>query len=482
MPIESGPRSLYRNLCSNDDPPRSVAICPQRRCVAFGCSSGIELHWVDALTGQDLNRWFPLTAPSDFLFFLPPRKSIDSAKKLRLISSAARPGERPAIAERPFGTRARSSPFWERFPVVLGHFDNSSDADLMQGSLPTLRGDSDRSSLTGRMDCSDHYHAIPLSDGYHILFTDPSTGLLCLGSDAPVGGPTKLLRKVWFQGPQGEGSPIAYSAGADLSCGVRIAAAFGAGTEQAIWLFSVPRDVFATNQGSQSPLSTSSFLRSKSGQESGSSEWINWWPDDGLQEWLNYARDPIAGILPRSVWPVKIRGQQIGTCSGVVDLTIDSGSNIAIWAFDKHGIATVWKIDTGRNESLKRHCVMRDGTVREIDGEGDVEMVDALSPSPDILQHPLPLIQESYDGAAPFSPEVQTNPVYDSEGVLLMEELSQPRQFDDNDAEGVEDYSQQIVAEVWHHSARWSRRLFRRPGVDLVEEVTGVSRIDVEIR
>jgi hypothetical protein len=87
MPVESGPRSLYRNLCSEDDPPRSVAICPQRRCVAFGCSAGIELHWVDALTGQDLNRWFPLTAPSDFLFFLPPRKSVDSAKKLRLISS-----------------------------------------------------------------------------------------------------------------------------------------------------------------------------------------------------------------------------------------------------------------------------------------------------------------------------------------------------------------------------------------------------------
>ncbi|KAJ8069698.1 hypothetical protein OCU04_000123 [Sclerotinia nivalis] len=87
MPVETGPRSIYRNLCSEDDPPRSVAICPQRRCVAFGCSAGIELHWVDALTGQDLNRWFPLTAPSDFLFFLPPRKSIDSAKKLRLISS-----------------------------------------------------------------------------------------------------------------------------------------------------------------------------------------------------------------------------------------------------------------------------------------------------------------------------------------------------------------------------------------------------------
>lgn len=94
IPIENGSRSIYRNLCSAEDPPRSVAICPQRRCVAFGCAAGIELHWIDALTGQDLNRWFPLTAPSDFLYFLPPRPAVDSAKKLRLISSACHPKEK----------------------------------------------------------------------------------------------------------------------------------------------------------------------------------------------------------------------------------------------------------------------------------------------------------------------------------------------------------------------------------------------------
>lgn len=43
-PTETGDRSVYRNICNPDDPPRSVAICPQRNCVAFGCSAGIELH------------------------------------------------------------------------------------------------------------------------------------------------------------------------------------------------------------------------------------------------------------------------------------------------------------------------------------------------------------------------------------------------------------------------------------------------------
>lgn len=93
MPTEASPPTLYTLICSPDDPPRSIAICPQRRCVAFGCSSGIELHWIDALTGEDLNRWFPLTAPSDHLYFLPPRTGVDSAKKLRLVSSQGTPRE-----------------------------------------------------------------------------------------------------------------------------------------------------------------------------------------------------------------------------------------------------------------------------------------------------------------------------------------------------------------------------------------------------
>lgn len=56
IPIENGTTTFYRHLCSEDDPPRSVSICPQRRCVAFGCSAGIELHWIDALTGHTLSR------------------------------------------------------------------------------------------------------------------------------------------------------------------------------------------------------------------------------------------------------------------------------------------------------------------------------------------------------------------------------------------------------------------------------------------
>lgn len=43
-PLQIGLQSAYKNVCRSDDPPRSIAICPYRNCVAFGCIAGIELH------------------------------------------------------------------------------------------------------------------------------------------------------------------------------------------------------------------------------------------------------------------------------------------------------------------------------------------------------------------------------------------------------------------------------------------------------
>lgn len=481
MRVETGPRSLYRNLCSDDDPPRSVAICPQRRCVAFGCSSGIELHWVDALTGQDLNRWFPLTAPSDFLFFLPPRRNVDSAKKLRLISSAARPSERPAIAERVFGQRSRSSPFWEKVGWGMHHLETNEEDSL--GTMARMRGGNHGVGFSGRMECSDHYRAVPLSDGNHILFTDPATGLLCLGSDAPVGGPMKLLRKIWFQGPEGNGSPVAYSGGSDLTWGVRVVAGFGAGPQQTIWLFSVPRDVFTTTQTVRSTYSSTPLPRFTTTEQATRTEWVNWWTDDGLKEWLNHVHDPVPGIVPRSVWPVKVRGQMIGTCNGLVDLAVDSGPDMAVWAFSKEGIATVWRMDDGRSRILQRYCIARDGTVRAMDSDDDVEMSNAPPITPDILCPPLPLSQESFDGSSSFVYTTRSERCYpnrwrqqiveyDFEGDVLMDDMT--------DYPSDEDLFDETVIREFEAGER--ERSERRSVRDLVEELTGIARVEVEIR
>lgn len=394
MPIEASPPTLYALLCSADDPPRSVALCPQRRCVAFGCSSGIELHWVDALTGEDLNRWFPLTAPSDYLYFLPPRTGVDSAKKLRLVSSQGTPGERASVGER-FSGRKKSGAFY------------SVHGDWNQNEL-FMDADGEAESSRGRTrNGSDHYRAVPLSDGYHLLFTDPASGVLCLGNDAPLGGPTKLLRKLWFSGPVGEGSPVAYAAASDLRCGVRVIAAYGLGKEQSIWLFSVPGDIFTHSYG-RSEASYGPGFPSGADRDAGrgSTDWIPWWGNDGggLLEWpsLGY------GGSMSTMWPAQVRGQEIGQCADVADVAIHTGPGIGetIWAFGRRGVALTWTIDDGTPyPGVRQRFVVRDGTVREADADGDVEMCDvhnAFPPGPEPgIPSPTQPQQEQFDGAAP---------------------------------------------------------------------------------
>ncbi|KAK8186414.1 hypothetical protein BC567DRAFT_215846, partial [Phyllosticta citribraziliensis] len=264
MPLENGPHTVYRHLCSEDDPPRSVAICPQRRCVAFGCSSGIELHWIDAQTGQDLQRWFPLSAPSDFLFFLNPRPGVDSTHKLRIISSIAHPQDREGIRSRFFPETSPNIVVWDyrtvdrerRWYQGVGSGSSGIGGRVSIGSREFTNSPfspTSPASLSSAVPSTDHYRAVPLSDGYHHLFTDPISSALYLGSDAPLGGGVKLLRKVRFIPPATAVPsffapellpPTAYAVGAALEMGARIAAAYGS----AIVLYNVPTDVLLASR------------------------------------------------------------------------------------------------------------------------------------------------------------------------------------------------------------------------------------------
>ncbi|KAF1832908.1 DUF221-domain-containing protein [Decorospora gaudefroyi] len=313
IPIESGTSTFYRHLCSEEDPPRSVSICPQRRCVAFGCSAGIELHWIDAITGQSLSRWFPLTAPSDYLFFLSPRPGFESAKKLRLISSAAQPEDRPAIRRKLFG-RPTVSSMW----ASLG-FESASQSPVS-------------------LSC-DHYRAIPLSDGYHVLFIDPASGRLTLGCDAPLGGPTKLLRKIMFIPPEHTTMPRLYSATADLSEGVRVVVAYG----ESIMLYSVPPD----------------------------------WDEPSAFTSTNRCK----GDNSSSIWPLAVRGSEIGTLAGVCELAIHARPDILIRAFTHASQCKTWRLRNYVDPVVcSRSYVCKSGIVHNsfsIDETRDVIMEDA---------------------------------------------------------------------------------------------------------
>ena len=375
--IRTRPSAVIQNLGMPDDAPRSVAICPSRKCVAFGCRLGIELHWVDALTGGDLNRWFPLAAPSDHLYFLPQREGVDSGKKLRLISSAAGPSA-------PSTSRSESLP--ARFAVRAKFHDRGrrqSMTRLFFGNLPfpsaavfpngwssdNVPSDEDRQGILRTVDC-DHYQAVPISDGYHMLYTDPTNGLLCLGSDAPLGGPTKLVRKAVFVPPTvGDngwaGLMSCYSAGQDLQWGVRIVAAYRDGR---LVLYNVPADIFSHLR----QLRSAPDVWDEGAGVIAQSDLLM---DDVLTAHANTSTDPgmgnAASRLESPGTPlrtVQFEGVEIGHVGRdiVDDVAVDTtNGGVRVWVFCRSGLARLLDIYVDIDHQVRQRLVGSDGLLHD---------------------------------------------------------------------------------------------------------------------
>lgn len=167
----------------------------------------------------------------------------------------------------------------------------------------------------------DHYHAVPLSDGHHVLFIDTKTDKLFMGCDAPLGGPIKLLRKVMLLPPSaGTQLPRLYTAAFDMSLGARIVAVYG----DTLILYSIPPDVCNMSRSEQRADSWDVYTAPPSADEGRpENHWLNWW-DEPL---------PCTTGANSRIWPVAIRGQEIGTLKGVCELAIHTKPDITIWGF-----------------------------------------------------------------------------------------------------------------------------------------------------
>ena len=369
--------TYYHQICSDEDPPRSVAMCPKRSCVAYGCSRGIELHWIDALTGQDLSRWFPLTGPSDHLYFLPPRDGLDSPRRLRLISSAAHPTQRHDIAMK----------FMAKVIQVDPNLTNSFWGTIgFEASLPTI---------AGIVSDHDHYRAVPMSDGIHIMFADPDTGLLTLGSDTPAGDARRLTRKIIFLPPTEGAIPLVYASTLDSTGSPKIVCGFG----DEIVLYSVPSDVLEMSRKAQKPccLSEADLKQAR--------EWMRFWPKNDIPANHPGATDPtyIDNPQPRAVFPLSLRGVPVGLLRGLQELSINTKTKrVTIWAFAANGDASVWQLDDGTpGSALTQRSVGRDGRVLAsftVDPDGDV-----------LMQDPTPAVQGSPRAESPSDLHASTH-------------------------------------------------------------------------
>ncbi|KAK2049073.1 F-box domain-containing protein [Colletotrichum somersetense] len=401
-PIETGPRSIYRNICTVDNPPRSVAICPQRVCVAFGSSSAVELHWVDTQTNRDLVRRFPLSTRSDFVYFLPPRPGVDPTKRLRLISSAAAADCSPNSMQIILGALGGShGGYPPEIPAVISRLETSAaGSETDTSSVYTITEQPLSASISPppfrkttwrgweqkvpryRSTAADNYRAVPLSDGSHILFTDPRTGYLCLGADSPIGSMTHLQRKVQFCPPPTacSNAPSLCAVGADLANGVRIAAVFptarwvdrpGFRSEKQLLVFyTLPPDMFKD---------ISRFTDLADMLDRPMADWAAWWPAAKLRDAAAHDDGFKRPYLPRSgpSYPIEVHGQPVAICSGLVDLTLDPGPDMMVWTFSGDGLVRCWALNTGDTKRVRRSTVLRDGSIREMDEDGDIFMHDA---------------------------------------------------------------------------------------------------------
>lgn len=334
----------YYNVCSEDHPPRTIALCPGRRCVAFGCAGGIEIHWVDETTQQDQRRHFPMSQPSEILHFLP--SSSDSPMDLRLISSLAGPGVHECAC--------RQSPYPDHPKKCQFHLF----ADVQSFSR---RGPPNTSALSlVRATHCHHYRAVPINDGYHIIFVEPRTGLLCIGSDAPIGGPTSLTRAFVCVPPFGKDSPestkeprspTAFTVGSDLRWGLRVVAAY----QDRIVLYSIPLDVFNVIRKERE--------RQGEGVMGDSDLARDWLVDaerfrkrrESLVQNQNGDWEFLLSVSYRPtamMWPFKIYGKEIGRLENLVELAMQSGNGSArVWAFSASGEARLFDVDTFSTDS-----------------------------------------------------------------------------------------------------------------------------------
>lgn len=342
----------YYNVCSDDHPPRTVALLPGRRCVAFGCAGGIEIHWVDETTQQDQCRHFPMSQPSEILHFLP--NSPGSPMDLRLISSLAGPG----VHER----TCRQSSYPDHPKKCQFHL--LSDVQSFRRGSPA---NTSALSLARATHCH-HYRAVPINDGFHIIFVEPRTGLLCIGSDAPIGGPTSLTRAFVCVPPFGKDSaqstkefrsPTAFTVGSDLKWGLRVVAAY----QDRIVLYSIPLDVFNVIRKERE--------RQSDGVMGDGDPARDWFVDserfrkrrESLVQNQNGDWEFLLSVSyqPTAImWPFKIYGKEIGRVENVVELAMQSANGGArVWAFGASGEATILDVDTFSADTEaagNRHC------------------------------------------------------------------------------------------------------------------------------
>ena len=263
----------------------------------------------------------------------------------------------------------------------------------------------------------DNYQAVPISDGWNILFTDPENGYLCLGDDAPPDiGATKLVRRYILVGPKdAEGKaivPRTYKSGGELRWGKRVVVGYG----ERLWLFVVPPDDL----------------------------------DKEAEDTQSESEQQYAGAGHKKPTPTRIHGVEFSRVPNLVDIAVDStGGDLTVWAFAMNGMAYVWQLGGGPQPITSR-IVLKDGTITSAkDLDGDTFMHGTSSPSRRAVQ---------FDGSVSARPMISMDfggqdRIIDKDSDIAMPDATS--QEDEGYTSGAEEFQQAGGAFAIHTPPLW---------------------------
>lgn len=167
-------------------------------------------------------------------------------------------------------------------------------------------------------------------------------------------------------------------AGADTRQGVRVAASFATGRgektgeeateEQVIVFYTVPADLFHDMSRGAAPHQPPPPPRM--GEAEADPRQTRSEPGQGQDEGEEGVSDVLGDWWNRRLgYPVEICGQPVAVCERVSELALESSPEMIIWAFGGPGWARTWAVDSGTLEAYTRSALQRDGSVRRVEEE-----------------------------------------------------------------------------------------------------------------
>ncbi|KAM0350083.1 hypothetical protein ACHAPU_003246 [Fusarium lateritium] len=140
--------------------------------------------------------------------------------------------------------------------------------------------------------------------------------------------------------------------------------------EQMVVIFTIPHDVLAAISGGRCRQHCIEATRYRNGSEQLGV--IDGRPKGSCSN-MNFPDDPYA---EGTTYPIVIRGQAVAICRNLVELALNAGPDMVLWAFGAQGWARAWALHAGCEDELHRTVVQADGTLRHVDSKGDYIMAE----------------------------------------------------------------------------------------------------------